>query len=270
MKSWLREINRREINWPAWAMVIVSITAMIITCDKMGDQVTVMKAQNEAFLNVAEQASRPFLLFADENVGAAGFWYRMGPSDSTNAQSNVSRQLAEVPLSSTLYKSVSRVIVGLEDWSIRIQNTGKRPLYVHGIMCRGLTKDEWVSEFSKNVEKLCEWTARMREFGLLETDYIIMPDSSRIYRDQDPKRTIDPGVFETKMRSEQDILFYPYIYVQYKDTYDNTYDAIYMVMCRFSSKTQLSSDSALIAAPVLEQVVIEKLQWDILYKPGEL
>lgn len=253
-----------------WALVIVGMVTMYLTHSRMKEQVQIMKDQNRAFLNVSNQGIRPFALLTVENGGGHGLSFRIGPVDTVDGVVKVdSRAVESVTVGSDAWKARTVVNIGFDSLIIGIRNTGRTPLYVTGFGINAARRYEWIDSLSKSVDGLCREAASLSSFSLLETDYIVLPDSVKSYRPLSVRRTMPVSLYDSYCDSSEMLPFYPYVYLQYKDPWDNKYDVILMMVSTFAISTTTNPQGDSVTRYEVTGIFTEKLRWDILYPTRE-
>jgi hypothetical protein len=254
-------------------LVVVGLLAMIVTCVKMSDQVDVMRdqvkemrKQSEAFQEVSNQAVRPFAVMSIDTTLRWGINYRIGPLKEAQGSlktENVDVRDVIIGSHTDLAKTLVNIVV--ENMTVTITNTGRLPLYVTGLLASAKTLSEWI-ELDTSVVVLCDESAGMAEFRHLETDFVILPDSSRTLKPKSAVRTMQPVAFEQIRDSLHRFVVYPYIYLQYRDPFDRTYDALTMLAIPSLIDSARDSTGSLKTRINTDRLVIERYRWDVLIK----
>jgi hypothetical protein len=217
------ETDRSQLVRPTWVLAIVTILLFIIGGLSMMYTKKYMSEEVTELRRATELQWRPFLNISIDSV-ELGVGY-----DLSNSDTIAIRSLDSIRIRSDAYLAVKRFLVE-PSTSYDLYNSGATPLRLIRMRKKGISEKEWTDKYSKSCVKLKRDIEKRDDFDSLETDVIILPDStfhSKFGVTGLVKIPIDEyehSIFENKR-----FIFYTYIYIEYKDFLDNDYNAIYIM-----------------------------------------
>ena len=218
--------SNKWIVFATWALVAVT-----------GAGIVIVRFSYDKLLKHYEKATeldwRPFLnIELGDSVGdslpVGGYelYYRQG---ETIEADTVFKQMSEISYEGGEYLAVRNIGFRFPQ-KINYRNSGSTPLRITGEIVSALTEEEWVETYSKNAEIFVGDLKTFPELKEWETDVVILAGES--YPSRHAKglpRRMRKGLFEKYIKRDSSIIFYPYLYTQYKDPFDNEYNVLFMM-----------------------------------------
>lgn len=267
--------SKSRENWiKAWipiictfVAVLISLAAMIVTRQQMGQQVQIMKEQNQAFLQESNKTLRPRPLMTTTAPEEFSYNYALGDIEWTGMNFSCWQlPLRSTPVNSTRYDSVTAVLIAVENLPLTLTNIGQSPFYISKMVTWVLTPSQWHDSLRDSTIMVCQIADTVSEAEDYKTDLLVLKDSTTTLRPRAVIAVVPVREYESFRDSIGAISIYPYFYIQYRDPYDNVYDALYML--NYSFKIDVAPDSLgrQINRLIPQAVHVERHAWDILYR----
>lgn len=236
---------------------LVAITFLLVLVTAYGVHKTTEKLQGQ--LQEARRATkldwRPFLTINyDDSSWVTYFGYRLS---DINKRGTIDKHITRLSINNPEYLAVHHFIHELRrDFSLT--NMGATPLRITRAIHSTLNEREWAEKYDKSEESLVR-DLIVQSSSFLETDVVILPDSSFSLEGKGSSGQISKEQFDSILTDSKKLLLYPYTYVEYEDFFKNKYNLLYIQFHFYAIKvtdgivTVNSSGGG-----------VEKYRWDVL------
>ncbi|MCX6835937.1 MAG: hypothetical protein NTW07_12590 [candidate division Zixibacteria bacterium] len=229
-----------------------------------------MKRQTEILTKESVRRFRPFPIINLTNAGRAFPIYGILPPDGRKDTITI-KDINLVSHGSPEWDGRKTVALVVDNITFEIKNSGNSPLYITGRDIGGITHSEWFNKYNKSDEVVCRMALEKSTFWHPDIDLLVMPDSTvKVPLSQAMAvRTMNIETFDAYLSPDSSGLpFYVYLYLQYEDLYEETYDAMWMTTYIFDFQTKKNDQGKYIDSVILKTPFREKMRWDILF-PGD-
>ncbi|MCK4605719.1 MAG: hypothetical protein KAU35_00340 [candidate division Zixibacteria bacterium] len=223
-----------------------------------------MRRQTEILTKESIRRFRPFSTISVRNAGRAFLKYGIQLPDGKRDIKDISL----VSHGSHEWDGRSTVALVVDTITFEIKNSGNSPLYITGRDVGGIKYSEWLREYDKSDTAVCRMALEKTTFWHPDIDLLVMPDDSFTVPPSQAivVRTMDIKTFDAYLDPDSSGLpFHVYLYLQYKDLYGKTYDALWMTTYIFDFQRKKNDQGEYIDSVALRRPFREKMRWDILY-----